>query len=408
MADMLNILNLAKTNIQKDNSRDQDYKISAINNVISRLDKSPNTIEAIYVGTLLQKSDVLLAIEKTAEKAIINREINNFNKNIADVLDITSLPNNTLTSHMDKHQLISIIRENYPEKFFPGIWPKLVLINGIDNIFRFNSDFNAIFETILSGIRNSYVFKQLFEVDITTLINELNKKNVPGSKRTNIYSKQYNNMKLISIDITQANFTSSIYYFANKLKSDGHGLDILGLNLEKIYGSWEEFDNKICWKDMVYALMLDNKDLDPTIVKLIAESKQIRQVCMGQCLNTKSSVSDHLLVKLTEIICRTLMACVKDFLIDYIKTNGGEIISVMNDEIILQTTDFDSLKKSYREHFNKDNLMLNKMKFSEFVLKSFVLESGRSFYVKYFTDGAIPLLKSVHPDDRVKALELMG
>ena len=242
--------------------------------------------------------------------------------------------------------------------------------------------------------------------DLTIKVNTTNK----------IYTDMYVKSKLLSVDMIQANATVFFVYFGKKLFMD-NGLHIkdMGLGLEKYFDTWDDYLNRFNWSYYVKAQLTSESircvvtmESFALIQQAFTMSKVAREIILG-VMAQKKLANGHTMETMLDKTCRTILCEFIGTIEPLINKSGAKVISFTMDELTMQGLDIQELLAFLNRNPSVETGFVHRyLRIEEFVLDQHKLSTGKKFYVKRYTDGAIPSIKYINPDKRCEAIAIVN
>lgn len=336
-----------------DASKMEHYQKVAIDNLASQIDNNTALLEAFCIGLFCNESLVLPPkikniMEEKCIDSVTYREWYNFNINVLTLLDVESFPNDIKNSCQNYTQLFDHIDLYAPEFFYPKVHQQkkllqLVSIGSLKDVIDFNHQFKKIFGFLIDNFINSNLFQKFAMVDTNAQINKLNIYQTKYKLINNnkIYKSSFNNKKLISIDLKQANCTIIFLYYGLQMFDK---LEDMGLNFEKFFSSKQDMINNFNWSTYVKASLekysnnnfVVKEETFQILCQLFENSKMMRQLIIGVMSKKKPVNCSSTIMSLYESTCKTLMFDLFESLQPLLQTINAKVISLSTDEIIIE------------------------------------------------------------------------
>ncbi|XWV25937.1 putative orfan [Tupanvirus soda lake] len=432
---------LENNNLDQIGSYLRDYKNNqyvpalekaAVDNLASQLKKTPDLIEAFYLGMTMGKyiipetcNYMQKIMEATYVENIMKREWLNFNVNILTLLDVSSFPRSLKETTRDFGLLLDQVNLYAPAKFYPKVHLQKKIVEQIhirnfDDITKFNHQFKRIFNHLIDQFLKSDFFQSLSMVDTNSLMKNLEfyvKKYSLNTDANRIYKDQFNLKKLISIDVKQANATFIFLFMGLQLYGDNI-IEKIGFDFDKIYSSKEDIINNFNWSAFVKT-QLDLYPKDKQIVddqtfqimcNTFQHSKMTREIIIGVMAKKKAPGCTMIVNTIFEHMCKGIMYKLVDAMMPILKSHNASIVALSTDEIIIEGIDLELLLKFMNSKpIGEDSFIAEKyLRVEEFKLVQHKLANGKKFYAKYYTNQMPPCLRQVDPNNKVEALEIVS
>lgn len=361
-----------------------------------------NTIKTMQLKTIEEKYELLsvlfmgMKISGHFDDSIFTKYVNDFRKDVV--------------LHRFIHAMLSIYNiVNYEGvKTFDGL--KTIICREdmthaayLEQCRDHQEEFLDELRVYKNDVRKLFVESQLFKtickvIDDKWLKQYTTLKCAPSlAKNRNVYSHDYANSYILSIDIKQGNFTSLFHFVGQKLgfkTIDDYGF----------IGNPEKKLDLIEWSDILQLISKNN---------VFNNSRMLRQIALGK-IGKMHTESNNLINTIMEscmqyMINSVIITCEK-ILSQY------KVINVSKDEVTYFLQSFDDsnvctlgceltqLINDALEHSEFFD-MHNHVHIRIYKLNEYELHHRAKFYVRHFTDGSHDF-KCIKPEDYMEALDI--
>jgi hypothetical protein len=417
--------------------------VSALDNQIVKLETDPDLAEAFYLGSLLTSQgqlggSVSSMLEDLTNRRITEREWEILNKNILTLTEATSIPVSLKKNNVGLDNLFELIDIYHPKKFFPKVHQMKEIVSELkietlDDVIKFNHQFKIIFNYLIDIIKESKLMDAVRHVNLQDLLTAKKSIRETVTKADKIYSKQFDGKRFISLDIRQANSTTFFVHYGRELfKKRGLEISDMGLDLDKYFGSWDEFFADFNWHHFVKITLKLRITLKPSadtypfdivtdiqtvniLCTAFMNSKLTREIIMGVNQRIQLHKQVHTFGRLFEVTCNLLMNELLNYLSDRI--DGMEIVSFSTDEIIMRLpddktlTDISEMVAQAPSESIIGTWFKNFLKIEEYQLKAFELPNKRVFYAKLVDGepGTNPSvsIKLLDPENKINGMKMI-